>query len=97
MRVRLNGESSTEDVKLKTVADHIDHICQLAGNTLYAAIGTDTGATYHMPSDFKTTEDLRKLEFILGGRGYSDADIDNIFHANWRRFFRRWLPQSSDD
>ncbi len=21
------------------------------------------------------------------------ADIDNIFHANWCRFFRWWLPQ----
>ena len=91
----VHGESSTEHVKLTTVVDHIDHVCQLAGNTLHAAIGTDTGATYHMPSDFKTTEDLRKLESILVDRGYSDADIDNIFHANWRRFFRRWLPESS--
>lgn len=71
------------------------HRCQLAGNTLHAAIGTDTGATYHMPSDFKTTEDLCKLEFILEGRRYSDTNIEDIFHANWRRFFRRWLPQSS--
>ena len=91
----VHGESSTEGVKLTTVADHIDHICQLAGNTLHAAIGTDTGATYHMPSDFKTTEDLCKLDAILGKRGYSDTDIEDIFHANWRRFFRRWLPQSS--
>ena len=89
----VHGESSTERVTLATVVDHIDHVCQLAGNTLSAAIGTDTGATYHMPSDFKTTEDLRKLEPILADRGYSDTDIDNIFHANWCRFFRRWLPK----
>ena len=42
----VHGESSTEAVKLTTVADHIDHVCQLAGNTLHAGIGTDTGATY---------------------------------------------------
>ena len=89
----VHGESSTEAVKLATVADHIDHVCQLAGNASHAAIGTDTGATYHMPSDFRTTEDLRKLEPILVDRGYSGSDIDNIFHANWCRFFRRWLPQ----
>lgn len=91
----VHGESSTAGVTLTTVADHINHVCQLSGNTLHAAIGTDTGATYHMPSDFKTTEDLRKLEFILADRGYKDADIDNIFHTNWRRFFRRWLPKSA--
>ena len=90
----VHGESSTAHVKLATVADHIDHVCQLSGNTLHAAIGTDTGATYHMPSDFRTTEDLRQLEPILVERGYSDADVDNIFHANWCRFFRRWLPES---
>ena len=90
----VHGKSLTEHVKLTTVVDHIDHICQLAGNTLHAAIGTDTGATYHMPSDFKTTEDLRKLEPILADRGYSDTDINNIFHANWFRFFQQWLPQS---
>ncbi len=88
----VHGESSTEHVKLTTVVDPIDHVCQLAGNTLHAAIGTD--ATYHMLSDFKTTEDLRKLEPIRADRGYSDADSDNIFHANWCRFFCRWVPES---
>ena len=38
---------------------------------------------------------MRKLEPILVERGYGDADIDNIFHANWCPFFRRWLPESS--
>ena len=90
----VHGESSTERVTLAMVVDHIDHVCQLAGNTLHAAIGTDTGATYHMPSDFRTTEDLRKLEQILTERGYRDTDIDNIFYANWCRFFHRWLPES---
>ena len=93
----VHGESSPENVKLTAVVDHIDHICQLAGNTLHAAIGTDTGATYHMPSDFITTGDLQKLEEILAQRGYADADIDAIFHCNWLRFFQRWLPKSSDD
>ncbi|MCZ6675650.1 MAG: membrane dipeptidase [Candidatus Poribacteria bacterium] len=88
----VHGESSPENVKLTAVVDHIDHVCQLAGNTLHAAIGTDTGATYHMPSDFIATADLQKLATILADRGYGDADIDNIFHGNWLRFFRQWLP-----
>ena len=35
---------------------------------------------------------LQKLDQILAGRGYSDADIDGIFHGNWLRFFRTALP-----
>ena len=83
------GEASVKDV-----ADHIDHICQLAGNSQYAAIGSDVGGRYHMPSDFATIADLQKLEPILAKRGYSETDLENIFNANWLRHFRRWLPNS---
>lgn len=89
----VHGESTPENLKLASVVDHIDHVCQLAGNTLHASIGTDTGGTNHMPSDFQKTLDLQKLATILRQRGYCDSDIDNIFHANWLRFFRRWLPE----
>ena len=88
----IKGETGPEVLTLGSVADHIDHVCQLAGNTRHAAIGTDTGGTNHMPADFKTSADLQKLEAILEQRGYSDEDIDNIFHLNWLRFLRQWLP-----
>ena len=29
---------------------------------------------------------------ILSKRGYSDPDLDAIFHGNFVRFFRRALP-----
>ena len=90
----VHGESSPENVTLADVADHIDHVCQLAGNSLHSAIGSDVGGLNHMPSDFHTIADLRKLEPILAERGFSEADLDNIFHANWLRHFRRWLPDS---
>ena len=32
-----------EEVTLEDVADHMDHVCQLAGNSLHAALGTDLG------------------------------------------------------
>jgi membrane dipeptidase len=87
------GKSTPENLKLTAVVDHIEHVCQLAGNTLHAAIGTDMGGTNHMPCDLKIAVDLQKLATILASRGYSDADIDNIFHGAWLRFFRRWLPK----
>jgi membrane dipeptidase len=67
----------------------------LAGNALHAAIGSDLDGGYgteQTPEDLETIADLQKLEPILRTRGYSETDIDNIFHGNWLRFFRRWLP-----
>ncbi|MFP6767286.1 MAG: membrane dipeptidase [Planctomycetaceae bacterium] len=89
----VHGTSSPEEVTLEAVADHIDHVCQLAGNSSHAAIGSDIGGTNHMPHDFQTTADLQKIGPILAGRGYSPDDLDKIFHRNWLEFFRRWLPR----
>ena len=44
------------------------------------------------PNDMDTIADLARLEPILKSRGYSAADINDIFHNNWLRFFRRVLP-----
>jgi len=88
----VHGTSKSEEVDLGAVADHIDHVCQLAGNSSHAAIGSDIGGTNHMPHDLETTADLQKLDGLLTDRGYNDRDIDNIFHRNWLGFFERFLP-----
>jgi membrane dipeptidase len=80
---------------LADVADHIDYVCQLAGNARHSAIGSDLDGgfgTEQSPADLDTIADLQKLAGILEGRGYSEADIDGIFHGNWLRFFREALP-----
>ena len=80
---------------LANVADHIDHVCQIAGNAKHAAIGSDLDGgfgTEQSPTDLDTIADLQKLEGILAGRGYNEAEIDGIFHGNWLRFFREALP-----
>jgi membrane dipeptidase len=90
------GVTQPDGLTMSALVDHIDHICQLAGNAQHAAIGSDLDGGYgteQTPSDLKTIADLQKLEPLLTARGYSATDIDNIFHANWLRFFRRWLPQ----
>jgi membrane dipeptidase len=90
------GVTRPERLTIAALADHIDHICQLAGNTLHAGIGSDLDGgfgTEQTPNDLRTISDLQKLEPLLSARGYSDSDITNIFHGNWLRFFRRWLPE----
>jgi membrane dipeptidase len=91
----VTGKSTGEDIPLSAVVDHIDYICQLAGNVNHVGIGSDLDGgfgTEQTPAGIDTVADLQKLEPLLRDRGYSDADIDRIFHKNWLDFFNRALP-----
>jgi membrane dipeptidase len=93
----IRGQTKPEVVSLEAVADHIDHVCQLAGNTRHSAIGSDLDGgfgTEQTPRDLNTIADLQKLAPILSRRGYTGADIDAIFHGNWLRFFSEALPRT---
>ena len=90
------GHTSRDLVRLEAVADHIDHICQLAGNCNHVAIGSDLDGGYgteQCPRDLATIADLQKIDPILASRGYQPADIDAVFHGNWLRYFRAHLPK----
>ncbi|MDA0745426.1 MAG: membrane dipeptidase [bacterium] len=87
----IKTETSPEVVSLETVADHIDHVCQLAGNTRHAGIGSDLDGGYgteQTPHDLDTIADLQKIAHILKTRGYSDTDVEAVMHGNWIRFFQ---------
>jgi membrane dipeptidase len=80
---------------LANAVDHIDHICQLAGNTDHVAFGTDLDGgfgTEQCPDGLETIADLQKFNVLLKERGYAEADIDKIFHGNWLRLFSEALP-----
>jgi len=82
-------------VKLEHLVDHIDHVCQLAGNSLYSGIGTDLDGgfgTEQTPSDLNSIADLQKLPPMFKARGYSNEDVANIMHGNFLRFLREALP-----
>ena len=81
-------------VTLDTLADHIDHICQLAGHSRTAAIGTDFDGGFgypEIPYEMNDISDLQKLAGVLERRGYQEEDIENIFHKNWQRILERTL------
>ena len=89
------GVTRPEVVGLDAVADHIDHVCQVAGDARHAALGTDLDGGFgheQTPRDLNVYGDLQKLGGILSARGYADADVDAIFHGNWLGFFRAHLP-----
>jgi membrane dipeptidase len=92
----IRGQTSRDVVALDAVADHIDRICQLAGNARHAAIGSDLDGgfgTEQVPTGLDRISELQKLDGILSARGYPSQDIDAIFHGNWLRFFREHLPR----
>lgn len=91
----VRGQSRRESVSLAAVADHVDHICQLAGEARHVGIGSDLDGgfgTEQTPYDLNSIHDLQKLEPLLAERGYGPQDVDGIFFGNWLRFFGQSLP-----
>jgi len=89
----IRGTTRPEEagVNLERVVDHIDHVCQLAGNAKHSAIGTDLDGGFgreQSPNDLDTIADLQRLPELLRKRGYKEADVEGIIHGNWLRFFR---------
>jgi membrane dipeptidase len=81
----------TTKATLGTVANHIDHVCQLAGNAHHAGIGTDLDGGFgqeQSPRDLNTVADLQNLVGILHDRGYKEEAVRNILSGNWIRLLK---------
>jgi membrane dipeptidase len=87
-------ESTPEGMhcNLEKMIDHMDHICQVAGNALHIGIGTDLDGAFgkeQCPYDLETIADLQKIPAMLAKRGYSPADVSGVMHGNWLSLLRR--------
>ncbi len=79
-------------LRLEALVDHIDHVCQIAGNARHAAIGSDLDGAFgteQCPGDIDTIADLQQLPEILKRRGYSEAEVVGVMGGNWVGFLRR--------
>jgi len=90
----VRGQSTPEatGVSLDTVANHVDHICQITGCTAHVGIGTDLDGAYgheQTPQDLKTIADITQLGERLRARGWKQPDIDGLNHGNFLRVLRR--------
>jgi membrane dipeptidase len=89
------NDSRREEVPLDVAAAHIDHVCQLAGDSLHAGIGSDFDGGFgvqSVPPEIDTIADLQKLGPLLMERGYSETDVANILGLNWLNFLEKNLP-----
>lgn len=86
-----HGGGRREDVPLDVVAAHIDHVCQLAGDSQHAGLGSDFDGGFGVestPPEVDTVADLQKIGPLLRARGYSEGDVAQILGLNWLRCLR---------
>jgi membrane dipeptidase len=84
----IKGKTKPDDVglKLEQIVDHIDHICQMAGNTRHSGIGSDLDGAFgreQTPVDLNTIADLARIPENLQRRGYTNQDVQQIMHGNF--------------
>ena len=88
------GKSTPKErnVSISTVLDHLDHICQIAGNANHIGIGSDLDGAFgteQSPFDLETIADLKKIPDLLRNRGYASADVEKVMHGNWLNFLKK--------
>jgi membrane dipeptidase len=92
--VRRESTPERAGVTLGTVLDHIDRICQIAGDARHCGIGSDLDGAFgreQCPMDVQTIADLARIPALLAARGYTGEDVEAIAHGNFIRLLRRAL------
>ncbi len=76
---------------VRTVADHVDHVCQVVGNAGHVALGSDWDGTEQVPEGLEDARSLPNLTAELIRRGYAEAELVQILGGNYQRVFRQVL------
>ena len=95
----VRGETTPDiaGVTIETIVQHVDHICQLAGDARHVGVGSDLDGGFgreQCPRDLDTIADLQRLPTLLAKRGYDGTAVEGIMHGNWLEFFRRAWHQN---
>jgi len=89
----IRGKTMTQaaGLVLERLIDHIDHVCQLAGNARHSGIGSDLDGAFgreQTPADLETIGDLSRLPTMFSARGFKDEEMKQIMHGNFIRFLK---------
>ena len=88
-------QRAREEITVDLVAEAIDIVCQIAGDTRHVGLGTDfdggQGAEC-APIGIETVADLPQIADVLERHGYQANDVAAILHGNWLRVLRQALP-----
>ena len=89
------GESNHRNylgADMNSLADHVDHVCQLLGTSQHTGIGSDLDGgfgTEQTPSDLETIAGLDRFVAILRRRGYNNDAVQGICHRNFLGVIRK--------
>ncbi|NTW03048.1 MAG: peptidase M19 [Oscillochloris sp.] len=84
-----------EHYGLDRLLRHVDHICQIAGNTRHVAIGSDLDGGLgreHIPREIDSVADMSRIAEALSAAGYTDTDVIAMMGGNWIRILEFALP-----
>jgi membrane dipeptidase len=90
----IRGKTTPESagLRLEKIGEHIDRVCQIAGNTRHSGIGSDLDGAFgreQTPMDLHTIADLTKIPGLLRVRHYNEDDINGIMGGNFTHFLTR--------
>lgn len=88
--------TGSTEASLDDAIRHMSRICELAGHTNSVAIGTDWDGGFGaelIPKPMQKVSDLYMLADALLKHGYSEEDVNKIFHGNWVRILRQGLAR----
>lgn len=89
--VRAKTTPEAAGLKLEKIAEHIDRVCQIAGNARHSGIGSDLDGAFgreQTPTDLDTIADLARIAEFLRERSYAEEDAANVMNGNFVRFLK---------
>jgi len=92
--IRGISNPNTMNCTMRTMVNHMDHICGISGNANHIGIGTDLDGGFgkeQCPADLETIADIQIIPTHLTERGYSITDQQKIMHGNWINFLDKNL------
>ncbi len=87
-------EHGKRRANLSDMVDHINRVCDLAGDAKHVGIGTDMDGGLgreQIPQEFTTIADLPKLGIALQDAGFDANAVDDMMFNNWYTFFSTHL------
>jgi membrane dipeptidase len=84
-------------IPLEMLLNHIDYVCQMAGDARNVGIGTDFDGGFGLsdiPMEMDSISDIQLIAEGLKNKGYQPADVDAICYGNWQRMLERILPSN---
>lgn len=97
LKVGWKKTDAKSEVSIDLVVNHIDYVCQKAGNSNHVGIGSDFDGGFGVqstPAEIDTVADLQKIIPLLAKKGYQETDISKIMGGNWISYLENNLPEA---